>query len=104
MGIKGLSKFIKSVAPNAYKEHKINNYHGYSYLFKNIYVGRKIAIDISMCLYQFMVAIRANGDNLKDNEGQVTRYKILIIINVFSHITGLFFRTIRLIENGIKPM
>jgi len=56
-----------------------------------------MAIDASMCLYQFMIMIRENRSgsyqNLTNAEGQET-----------SHIVGMLSRTIRLMENGIKPV
>ena len=45
MGILGLSKLIADVAPEAIKENEIKNYF-----------GRKVAIDASMSLYQFLIA------------------------------------------------
>jgi flap endonuclease-1 len=63
------------------------------------YTGRKVAIDASMAMYQFMVAVRSaehsgNGANtmLMNEAGEVT-----------SHIQGLFNRTIRMMTNGLKP-
>ena len=47
MGIQGLSKLVADVAAHAIKENEIKNYF-----------GRKIAIDASMSLYQFLIAIR----------------------------------------------
>ena len=47
MGILGLSKLIADVAPTAIKENEIKNYF-----------GRKVAIDASMSLYQFLIAVR----------------------------------------------
>lgn len=55
--------------------------------------GRKIAIDASMCLYQFLIAVRAEGAQLTSVDGETT-----------SHLMGTFYRTIRLLENGIKPV
>jgi len=61
------------------------------------FTGKLVAIDASMCLYQFMIMIRENRsgtyNNLTNEEGQVT-----------SHIIGMLTRTIRLMENGIKPV
>jgi flap endonuclease-1 len=45
-----------------------------------------------MSIYQFLVAVRTGADNLTNDDGQVT-----------SHLNGLFYRTVRLIELGIKP-
>lgn len=56
-------------------------------------VGRKIAIDASMCLYQFLIAVRSEGAQLTTVDGETT-----------SHLIGMFYRSIRLIESGIKPV
>uniref|UniRef100_A0A8C5AQY6 Flap endonuclease 1 n=1 Tax=Gadus morhua TaxID=8049 RepID=A0A8C5AQY6_GADMO len=45
MGIHGLAKLIADQAPGAIKEQDIKSYF-----------GRKIAIDASMCIYQFLIA------------------------------------------------
>ncbi len=56
--------------------------------------GRVVAIDAFNMLYQFLTIIRGpDGTPLKDFQGNVT-----------SHLSGLFYRTIELIENGIKPV
>ncbi|PMB76642.1 MAG: flap endonuclease-1 [Fervidicoccus fontis] len=56
--------------------------------------GRTIAIDAYNALYQFLAAIRQpDGTPLIDNKGKVT-----------SHLSGIFYRTINLIEAGIKPI
>ncbi len=55
--------------------------------------GRKLAIDAFNILYQFLSAIRqSDGTPLKDSKGNIT-----------SHLTGLFYRTINLLEYGILP-
>ena len=82
MGILGLSKLIADIAPSAVKENEIKNYF-----------GRKVAIDASMSLYQFLIAVRSEGAQLTDAAGETT-----------SHLMGTFYRTIRLVENGIKPV
>ncbi|XP_034256036.1 flap endonuclease 1-like isoform X2 [Thrips palmi] len=46
-----------------------------------------------MSLYQFLIAVRSEGAQLTDAAGETT-----------SHLMGTFYRTIRLIENGIKPV
>jgi flap endonuclease-1 len=54
--------------------------------------GKKIAIDAFNTLYQFLSIIRGEaGDLLKDNKGRVT-----------SHLSGLFYRNVNLIETGIS--
>jgi flap endonuclease-1 len=82
MGIHNLAKLIADYAPNAIKENEIKNFF-----------GRKIAVDASMCIYQFLIAVRQEGNALTNEEGETT-----------SHLMGMFYRTIRLMENGIKPV
>ena len=56
--------------------------------------GKTIAIDAFNALYQFLASIRQpDGTPLKDFKGNVT-----------SHLSGLFYRTINLVENGISPV
>ncbi|XP_073232533.1 flap endonuclease 1-like [Porites lutea] len=82
MGIHGLSKVIGDHAPSGSKENEIKNYF-----------GRKIAIDASMSIYQFLIAVRSDGSQLTNEAGEIT-----------SHLMGMFYRTIRMVENGIKPV
>eukprot|EP00041_Stephanoeca_diplocostata_P023220 m.565983 g.565983 ORF g.565983 m.565983 type:complete len:264 (+) comp22246_c0_seq9:94-885(+) len=83
MGIKQLSKVIGDHAPGAIKEGEIKNYF-----------GRKVAIDASMSIYQFLIAVRQqDGMNLSNEDGETT-----------SHLMGIFYRTIRMVVNGIKPV
>ncbi|CAK7340406.1 unnamed protein product [Dovyalis caffra] len=83
MGIKGLTKLLADNAPKAMKEQKFESYF-----------GRKIAIDASMSIYQFLIVVGRSGTEMLTNEaGEVT-----------SHLQGMFTRTIRLIEAGIKPL
>ncbi len=56
--------------------------------------GRRVAIDAHNALYQFLSIIRQrDGTPLMDYKGRVT-----------SHLSGLFYRTARLIEEGVKPV
>ena len=56
--------------------------------------GRKIAIDAFNSLYQFLSIIRQpDGTPLMDSKGRVT-----------SHLSGLFYRTGKLVEYGIQPI
>ncbi|KAH7542876.1 hypothetical protein FEM48_Zijuj02G0121700 [Ziziphus jujuba var. spinosa] len=83
MGIKGLTKLLADNAPKAMKEQKFESYF-----------GRKIAIDASMSIYQFLIVVGRVGTEMLTNEaGEVT-----------SHLQGMFTRTIRLLEAGIKPV
>ena len=54
--------------------------------------GKVLAVDSSLFLYQFLSTIRQrDGTPLMDSKGRVT-----------SHITGLFNRSVSLMEKGIK--
>jgi flap endonuclease-1 len=46
-----------------------------------------------MSIYQFLIAVRSEGANLTNEEGETT-----------SHLSGLFYRTIRIMSHGIKPV
>jgi flap endonuclease-1 len=53
---------------------------------------KAIAVDAFLWLHQFLSIIRQpDGTPLKDSQGRVT-----------SHLSGIFYRTAKLIENGIK--
>ncbi len=55
---------------------------------------QKVAIDAFNALYQFITIIRQrDGKPLMDSKGRIT-----------SHLSGLFYRTINLLKNGIKPI
>ena len=61
--------------------------------FKDL-VGKSIAIDAFNTIYQFLSIIRGNdGAPLTDYQGNVT-----------SHLSGLFYRTLNLIEHDIRPI
>lgn len=86
MGILGLSKILNEKCPGAIKEGDMKHYF-----------GRKIAIDASMSIYQFIIAMKGfedgQGVELTNENGEVT-----------SHLNGLFARTIRMVEEGMKPI
>lgn len=73
---------LKEHCPDAIKEGEIKNQF-----------GRKVAIDASMSLYSFLVAVRSDGQQLMNETGETT-----------SHLMGLFYRTLRIVDNGIKPL
>ncbi|KAK8036372.1 hypothetical protein PG991_001509 [Apiospora marii] len=73
MGIKQLFSIIKDEAPDAIKEGDIKNQ--------------------SMSIYSFLIAVRSEGQQLMNEEGQTT-----------SHLMGMFYRTLRMVDNGIKPL
>jgi flap endonuclease-1 len=55
--------------------------------------GRVIAIDAYNALYQFLSIIRQpDGTPLMDSKGRIT-----------SHLSGIFYRTAKLIEAGVRP-
>ena len=68
MGIKNLMKLLNEVAPQTVKEHVLSDFN-----------GRKVAIDASMAIYQFLVAVRSAGEGgapsaqLMNEAGEVTR-------------------------------
>lgn len=86
MGILGLGTLITERAPQALKESQLKNYH-----------GRRIAIDASMSIYQFVIAMQGfeEGSNvaMQNDKGEPT-----------THLVGLWNRTLRMIDDGIKPV
>mmetsp|Transcript_605 Transcript_605/g.800 ORF Transcript_605/g.800 Transcript_605/m.800 type:complete len:440 (+) Transcript_605:204-1523(+) len=86
MGIKGLAKLLSDEAPDCIRDVPLKSLQ-----------GRRIAVDASMAIYQFLIAVRSGGPNaaammLTNAEGETT-----------SHIQGLFNRTIRFLTEGIRP-
>ncbi len=60
----------------------------------NFLEARKIGVDSHNILYQFLSIIRGpDGTPLMDSKGRIT-----------SHLTGLFYRTVNLLERDIKPV
>lgn len=47
----------------------------------------------SMSIYSFLVAVRSEGQQLMNESGETT-----------SHLMGMFYRTLRMVDNGIKPL
>ncbi|EXJ88677.1 flap endonuclease 1 [Capronia coronata CBS 617.96] len=82
MGIKQLYHVIAEEAPDAIKTGEIKNHF-----------GRKVAIDASMSIYSFLIAVRSDGQQLMSDTGETT-----------SHLMGMFYRTLRMVDNGIKPL
>lgn len=60
-----------------------------------VLTGKTIAIDALNIIYQFLSIIRDRftGEPLKDSNGRVT-----------SHLSGIFYRTSRMLEYGMKPV
>ena len=65
------------------------------------YTGRKVAIDASMAMYQFLVAVRSSGTG---NGGYAAAQLMNEAGEVTSHIQGMFNRTIKMMSCGIKPV
>ena len=86
MGIEGLSRVLGENAPE-----------GQKFVTMKSQFGRRIAIDASCTLYQFLIALKGfeggQGTELTNDEGEVT-----------SHLVGLWSRTIRMLSEGIKPI
>jgi len=81
MGIKNLLKFLLE-QKDIVKNINIKEYY-----------GKKVAVDISIILYQIVIAIRKSGSDLTNNKGEIT-----------SHILGLFNKTINFLDKGIIPI
>lgn len=47
----------------------------------------------SMSIYSFLIAVRSDGQQLMNETGETT-----------SHLMGMFYRTLRMVDNGIKPL
>ncbi|RJE22220.1 hypothetical protein PHISCL_05434 [Aspergillus sclerotialis] len=89
MGIKHLYQVIAENAPDAVKTGDIKSHF-----------GRKVAIEASiliyyrsMSIYSFLIAVRSDGQQLMSDTGETT-----------SHLMGMFYRTLRIVDNGIKPL
>ncbi|KAJ1489945.1 nuclease, Rad2 family [Baffinella frigidus] len=84
MGIKQLTKMIGDSAPDAIKEQAIG-----------AYFGRKVAVDASMSIYQFLIAMQSrDGTVMMTNEaGENT-----------GPLNGIMHRTAKMLESGIKPV
>ena len=46
-----------------------------------------------MSIYSFLIAVRSEGQQLMSDTGETT-----------SHLMGMFYRTLRIVDNGIKPL
>ncbi|KFZ01774.1 hypothetical protein V501_09809 [Pseudogymnoascus sp. VKM F-4519 (FW-2642)] len=46
-----------------------------------------------MSIYSFLIAVRSGGEQLMNESGETT-----------SHLLGMFYRTLRIVDNGIKPV
>ena len=82
MGIKNLTKLINDQTPNAIEELNIKQLK-----------GKRIAIDTSIILYQYVTAIRSSGSDLMNTENKST-----------SHIMGILTKTLNYLKADIIPI
>jgi flap endonuclease-1 len=82
MGIKDLLKFIRKYAPNCLISTKLSDY-----------TGKKIAIDTSLIIYRYILAMRKTGRDLLSSEGHNT-----------SHLYGILNLIIKLFNYKITPV
>ena len=73
MGIHGLMKLLSDECPDAIREMDLANF-----------MGRVVAVDASMAIYQFLVAVRSSGPEgtshmLMNAAGEVTRFFFLFV-------------------------
>ena len=117
MGIKHLFQLIQEHAPGAIKTGEIKNQFG-----RKVAIVRppplrcaprraqltfsgcvctharprsacELTVSRSMSIYSFLIAVRSDGQQLMSDTGETT-----------SHLMGLFYRTLRMVDNGIKPL
>ena len=86
-GIHGLGTLLMKEAPGGSIERTLQDFE-----------GKKLAIDASMAMYQFLIAVRVPGRDgvahtLTSESGDDT-----------SHLQGFFWRTIAMLKVGIKPL
>lgn len=81
MGIKNLSQVLGDEAPDSMKEHNMKSFE-----------GRKIAIDASMSMYQFLIAVRPGQDGaaLTNDVGETTRYHYCSYIHYYFSISFVY--------------
>jgi flap endonuclease-1 len=80
MGIHNLSKVLKAHAPSSVTEIGLNKLE-----------NKIIAIDTSQTIYQYVLAIRSAGSDLKDAKGNIT-----------THLHAILFKSLILIRHGCK--
>lgn len=115
MGIKHLFQLIQEHAPGAVKTGEIKNQFGRKVAIvrtllpdsveilltssgcvctsPSIFYVHNLTSSRSMSIYSFLIAVRSDGQQLMSDTGETT-----------SHLMGLFYRTLRMVDNGIKPL
>ena len=56
--------------------------------------GRKVAIDASMSIYQFLIAVRQDGSTLTNAEGETTRLTFSAFTDSNVDIANLTYNTV----------
>jgi len=82
MGIDGFHPLVRTKARTAIEERD------FAY-FKDM----RIAIDTSLVVYKIAISGRDNGMDMVNKNGQLT-----------SHLNGIFYRIMQMVENGITPI
>jgi flap endonuclease-1 len=82
MGVRGLMKFINMHSKNGVKEKQLYDYS-----------GTAIAIDMSLMIYSYVIAIRSQGVDLVRSDGQIT-----------SHLYGTICKIESMLKRGIIPI
>ncbi|KAF2631418.1 flap endonuclease 1 [Macroventuria anomochaeta] len=100
MGIKHLFQLIQEHAPGAVKTGEIKNQFGRKVaivrcvrITRIVHYTSNLTLFRSMSIYSFLIAVRSDGQQLMSDTGETT-----------SHLMGLFYRTLRMVDNGIKPL
>lgn len=75
MGIKSLSKFIKTYSPNCIQ--KIT--------YKDL-ENKTIAFDTSILIYQFVIAVRSTGADLTNMSGEMTSHIHAIVTKTLGYL------------------
>ena len=81
MGIKNLSSLIQIYAPNSIKKIHFDDLN-----------GKKIAIDASLLIYSYVIAIRNTSEDLTNVDGEIT-----------SHIHAVVSKTLLYLDNYLSP-
>jgi flap endonuclease-1 len=82
MGIHNLNKVIKTYAEDVIEMVKDSDMK-----------GKVLAVDTSIVLYQFLIAIKKDTDDFKTEDGKIT-----------THIHAILMKTFSLLKRGIKPI
>ncbi|CAJ1363648.1 unnamed protein product [Effrenium voratum] len=87
MGIKGLFPYLMEAAPKAIQDSELKRY-----------TGRRLAVDASAWMYQFLSIVRtgAAAENLQNDQGHSAE--------ATSHLQGFVLRALKMLEAGIQPV